>query len=89
MHHYPTTITDNAIAARNIVTRIVGRGCNYADGRKNGIRYKWLINTLTDDIINSVHAELIKNGIKNCNIMLHGPRYGTNGHAGISITVHA
>lgn len=90
MKHHPTTITENAIHARNIVKGVIGKGCNYADGRKNGIRYKWMdCNIATTGILkHAVEDALYNAGIKNYTVTLHPNKYRFRADS-ISVTIHA
>ena len=85
--HPVTLIDDNAINARIIVTSILGIGCKYSDGRKNGVRYKWLPKFYKDFPAFSIQR--IENcfktaGIKNYKITKHP---WTRNGAGMAISV--
>ena len=90
-YHPAATVTENAINARNIVRGVVGKGCNYADGRKNGVRYKWLFwrhqATGLGVLKHAVEDALYNANIKNWSVMLHVNKYG-QGDA-ISVTIYA
>jgi hypothetical protein len=88
MKHYPATVTPNAIRARNIAKGVVGFGCNYADGRKNGVRYKWIFwNNPLPNVRYAVEKALCDADIQNFSVMLHVNKYG-RGDA-ISVTIYA
>lgn len=88
MKHHPTTITENAIHARNIVRGVLGSGCNYADGRKNGVRYKWLFYTMYDPYTTKSKVEdaLYNANIKNWSVTLHVNKYNRNDAISVTIT---
>ena len=89
MKHHPATVTDNARNARNIVKGVLGFGCNYADGRKNGVRYKWLLDYQSPPIgmlKHTVEDALYHANIKNWKVETHINRYGHPD--GISVTIH-
>ncbi len=86
--NHPTTITENAIRARNIAKGVIGSGCNYADGRKNGVRYKWIFrNNASPNLRYAVEKALSDADIQNFSVMLHVNKYG-QGDA-ISVTIYA
>jgi hypothetical protein len=90
MKRHPTTITDNAINARNIARRVLNKGCSYADGRKNGVRYKWLFwrcNPASGMLKSAVEDALYSANIKNWSVTLHTNKYGHSD--AISVTIHA
>lgn len=89
MKHHPATVTPNAIHARNIVRKVLGSGCNYADGRKNGVRYKWIFYSMNVPGLTKHNVEdaLYNANIKNWSVMLHVNKYG-RGDA-ISVTIRA
>jgi hypothetical protein len=90
MKHYPATVTPNAINARNIVRSVVGKGCNYADGRKNGVRYKWFFERNRPASVlmkGAIEDALYNANIKNWSVSLHINKYGY-GDA-ISVTIYA
>ena len=65
--HPCTSIDSNAIAARNIVRSIIGKGCDYADGRKNGVRYKWIFWHSRRPNLNVLRTS-VETALANCNI---------------------
>jgi hypothetical protein len=88
-YHPAATVTENAINARNIVRGVLGSGCNYADGRKNGVRYKWLFYTMYDPYTTKRKVEdaLYNANIKNWSLMLHINKH--NQSDAISVTIYA
>lgn len=88
MKHYPTaTVTENAVHARNIIRKIIGRGCDYADGRIGGVRYKWLFrfNQATKLLKQDISDALYNAKIENWKVVLHVNRYGHTD--AISVTI--
>jgi hypothetical protein len=89
MKYHPTaTVTDNAKNARNITRKIIGRGCDYADGRVGGVRYKWMFNRnmpATSLLQQSIVDALYNANIENWRVVKHVNKYG---HAdAISVTI--
>lgn len=87
-HRYTATVTDNSRHARNIVKSVLGCGCNYADGRKNGVRYKWLLDYNSPPIGVLKHAvedALYHANIKNWKVEAHIDVFGQA--TGISVTI--
>ena len=88
--HPCTTIDYNAVTARDIARGIIGKGCDYADGRKNGVRYKWLFrrySTIPLGMLkNQIEDAFSASGIKNYRVVLHANKWNVDA---ISVTVHA
>jgi hypothetical protein len=86
MKHHPATITSNTTLARDIAKNVIGKSCKYADGRKNGIRYKWLFNYgevgPLSILKNDVEIALRSANVKNFKVDIH-----TAGIDGLSVTV--
>lgn len=88
--HPSGTIDNNAINARNIARSIIGKGCDYADGRKGGVRYKWLFrrnSTIPICVLkNQIENAFNSAGIKNHHVVAHTDSWP---NPAISVTVHA
>lgn len=88
--HPCTKIDGNAVAARNIARSIIGKGCDYADGRKNGVRYKWMFRRYNMTPI-GVYRDQIENAlsmadIKNYSVAVHADKWA---NPAISVTLMA
>lgn len=85
--HPSAVIDDNANIGRDIAKNIIGRSCNYADGRKNGVRYKWIVDNGTIPIVSfkqKIEDAFRSYGVKNYNIAMHVDKF--NIPVAISVT---